>query len=345
MKIIIDVMSGDNAPLELVKGAVMAKENLGVDVVTVGNEEIIKKIASDESLDISGIDIVHADEVINMEDDALSVVRAKNNSSMAIGLQMLSRGEGDAFVSAGNTGALLAGATLVVRRIKGIKRAAIGTVLPFPTPALLIDSGANIEVDEKTLEQFAVMGSVYMEKIYGLDAARVGLLNNGTESTKGTPLYKSANELLSSSDYIKFVGNVEAKELPFGACDVIVCDGFTGNVLLKSIEGMGKFFMKTLKNVFYENIFTKLTALLIKGKIGGLKKQFDASEHGGAPLLGIAKPVFKAHGSSDARAVMNAVRQAKSFVETGIINDIVAQAGSIKEREDAVKAKEKEAQK
>lgn len=344
MKVIIDVMSGDNAPLELVKGAVLAKNNLGVDIVAVGNEDVIKKIASEESLDINGIEIVNADVVINMEDEAMSVVRAKNNSSMAIGLQMLSRGEGDAFVSAGNTGALLAGATLIVRRIKGIKRAAIGTVLPFPTPALLIDSGANIEVDEKALEQFAVMGSVYMEKIYNLDTARVGLLNNGTETTKGTPLYKSANELLTVSELISFVGNVEAKELPFGACDVVVCDGFTGNVLLKSIEGMGKFFMKTLKNVFYENLFTKLTALLLKGRIGGLKKQFDASEHGGAPLLGIAKPVFKAHGSSDARAVMNAVRQAKSFVETGIINDITEHAASIKEREDALKAKMKELQ-
>ena len=333
MKIIIDVMSGDNAPLELVKGAVMAKERLGVDIVAVGNEEIIKRIAKEESLNINGIEIVNADVVINMEDDALSVVRAKKDSSMAIGLQMLSSGEGDAFVSAGNTGALLAGATLIVRRIKGIKRAAIGTVLPFPTPVLLLDSGANIEVDEKTLEQFAVMGSTYMEKIYSLDTARVGLLNNGTENTKGTPLYKSANELLTSSNDVDFVGNVEAKELPFNVCDVIVCDGFTGNVLLKSVEGMGKFFMKTLKNVFYENFITKIAALLVKSKVSGLKKQFDSSEHGGAPLLGIAKPVFKAHGSSDARAVMNAVRQAKSFVETHIIDDIAIRANAIKERD------------
>ena len=340
MKVIIDVMSGDNAPLELIKGAVMAKESLGIDVVAVGNEETIKRIAAEESLNINGIEIVNADAVIDMEDDATSVVRAKKDSSMAVGLQMLSRGEGDAFVSAGNTGALLTGATLIVRRIKGIKRAAIGTVLPFSTPALLIDSGANIEVDEKMLEQFAIMGSVYMEKIYGLDTARVGLLNNGTESTKGTALYKSANQLLSESSDIKFVGNVEAKEVPFNACDVIVCDGFTGNVLLKSIEGMGKFFMRTLKNVFYENLFTKLTALMLKGKIGGLKKQFDASEHGGAPLLGIAKPVIKAHGSSDARAIMNAVRQAVSYVDTGIIDNISECALRIKEREDLKKAEE-----
>ncbi len=335
MRVIIDVMSGDNAPLELIKGAVMAKDRLPVSVIAVGNEEAIRKIASEESLNIDGIEIINAEEVINMEDDATSVVRAKKNSSMSIGLQMLSRGEGDAFVSAGNTGALLTGATLIVRKVKGIKRAAIGTVLPFTKPVLLIDSGANIDVDEKILEQFAIMGSVYTEKLYGLEKARVGLLNNGTESTKGTPLYKSANERLSASEHIEFAGNVEAKELPFGACDVVVCDGFTGNILLKSVEGMGKFFMKTLKNVFMENAFTKLTALMLKGKIKGLKKQFDASEHGGAPLLGIAKPVFKAHGSSDARAVMNAVRQAKSFAENGVINDIAAHAASIKESESA----------
>ena len=333
MKIIIDVMSGDNAPLELIKGAVMAKETLGVDIVTVGNEEIIKRIADEESLNLSGIEIVNADSVVNMEDDAMSVVRAKKDSSMAVGLQLLAKGEGDAFVSAGNTGALLAGATLLVRRIKGIKRAAIGTVLPFSSPVLLLDSGANLDIDEKTLEQFAIMGSKYMEKLYDLDSARVGLLNNGTESTKGTPLYRSANVLLTASNDVNFVGNVEAKELPFGACDVIVCDGFTGNILLKSIEGMGKFFMKTLKNVFYENFVTKISALLVKNKIGGLKKQFDSSEHGGAPLLGISKPVFKAHGSSDARAVMNAVRQAKNFVENGVIDDIAVLANRLKERE------------
>ncbi len=333
MKIIIDVMSGDNAPLELVKGAVMAKDNLGVDIVAVGNEEIIKRIAQEQSLNISGIEIVNADVVVNMEDDAMSVVRAKKDSSMAIGLQMLAKGEGDAFVSAGNTGALLAGATLLVRRIKGIKRAAIGTILPFSSPVLLLDSGANLDIDEKTLEQFAIMGSTYMEKLYDIKSARVGLLNNGTESTKGTPLYRSANELLSSSATVNFVGNVEAKELPFGACDVIVCDGFTGNILLKSIEGMGKFFMKTLKNVFYENFVTKIAALLVKNKVSGIKKQFDSSEHGGAPLLGISKPVFKAHGSSDARAIMNAARQAKSFVENGVINDITVIASSLKEHE------------
>ena len=337
MKIIIDVMSGDHAPLELLKGAVMARDMLGVEVVIVGDRAVIDAIADAERLDLTAIETVHAETVIGMEDAALSVVRDKNNSSMAVGLQMLARGEGDAFVSAGNTGALLAGATLIVRRIKGVHRAAIGTVLPFPTPVLLLDSGANIEVDEKTLEQFAVMGSAYMEKIYGLENARVGLLNNGTEPTKGTALYKNANRLLSESRLVRFVGNVEAKEVPFDACDVLVCDGFTGNVLLKSIEGMGKFFMSTLKNVFYENALTKATALVLKSKVKGLKKQFDASEHGGAPLLGISKPVIKAHGSSDANAILNAVRQAENYVQTGIIYDIAAHANDFRARAEMAK--------
>lgn len=329
MKIIIDVMSGDNAPIELVKGAVLSRDELGVSVVMVGNRETIEKVAEDRQLDLSDIEIVDTDVVIDMEDPALSVVRDKSRSSMAIGLHMLANGEGDAFVSAGNTGALLAGATLIVRRIKGVHRAAIGTVLPFPVPVLLLDSGANIEVDENTLLQFAVMGSTYMEKLYALPRARVGLLNNGTEQTKGTALYKSAYQVLSTSDLIDFVGNVESKTIAFDTCDVLVCDGFTGNILLKSVEGMGKFFMSALKSVFGENLLTKASAIAMRSKLKELKKQFDASEHGGAPLLGISKPVIKAHGSSDARAVMNAARQAVAYIETGVIYDIAAHTGSL----------------
>ncbi|MBQ9428010.1 MAG: phosphate acyltransferase PlsX [Clostridia bacterium] len=329
MRIIIDVMSGDNAPLEMVKGAVMARDEIGVSVTMVGNREIIEKIAEEEQLNLTGIEIEHTDVVIDMEDSALSVVREKNHSSMALGLQLLARGEGDAFVSAGNTGALLAGATLIVRRIKGIHRAAIGTVLPFPTPVLLLDAGANIEVDAKTLEQFAVMGTAYMKNVFDMQHVRVGLLNNGTEPTKGTQVYKDANLLLSQSEAVEFAGNVEAKEVPFDVCDVLVCDGFVGNIFLKSIEGLGKFFMATLKNLFYENLLTKTSAFIIKGKVKNLKNQFDASERGGAPLLGISKPVIKAHGSSDARAIMNAAKQAKLYLDTGVIYDIAKHAGSL----------------
>lgn len=326
MKIIIDVMSGDKAPSEIIKGAVLAYREFGVEITMTGHRETIERIAAEAGLDISPLSIVNTDVVINMEDPALSVVRDKNTSSMAIGLQMLSRGEGDAFVSAGNTGALLAGATLIVRRIKGIHRAAIGTVMPFSTPVLLLDSGANLEIDEKTLEQFAVMGSVYMEKIYGLDCARVGLLNNGTEPTKGPALYKDAYRLLEASETINFVGNVEGKEVPFDACDVLVCDGFTGNIMLKTVEGLSKFFMSTLKGVFGQNLLTKASAIPLRGSITAFKKQFDSAEHGGAPLLGISKPVIKAHGSSDARAILNAVRQAIAYIDTGIIYDIAAHA-------------------
>ena len=326
MKIIIDVMSGDKAPSEIIKGAVLAYREFGVEITMTGHRETIERIAAEAGLDISPLSIVNTDVVINMEDPALSVVRDKNTSSMAIGLQMLSRGECDAFVSAGNTGALLAGATLIVRRIKGIHRAAIGTVMPFSTPVLLLDSGANLEIDEKTLEQFAVMGSVYMEKIYGLDCARVGLLNNGTEPTKGPALYKDAYRLLEASETINFVGNVEGKEVPFDACDVLVCDGFTGNIMLKTVEGLSKFFMSTLKGVFGQNLLTKASAIPLRGSIAAFKKQFDSAEHGGAPLLGISKPVIKAHGSSDARAILNAVRQAIAYIDTGIIYDIAAHA-------------------
>lgn len=344
MKVIIDVMSGDNAPGELVRGAVMSRDMLGVSVVMVGHRETIEQIAAMDGLDLTGIEIEDTDVVVDMEDPALSVVRDKCRSSMAIGLHMLANGDGDAFVSAGNTGALLAGATLIVRRIKGVHRAAIGTIFPFPVPLLLLDSGANIEVDEKTLLQFAVMGSAYMEKLYALPRARVGLLNNGTESVKGTPLYKQAYGVLEASDLIDFVGNVEAKMIPFDACDVLVCDGFTGNILLKTVEGMSKFMMKTLKGVLGENALTKVGALAMRKQLKNMKSQFDASEHGGAPLLGISKPVIKAHGSSDARAIMNAVRQAVAYTETGVTYDIAAHVGSLLQKPSATVCAKGEAQ-
>ncbi len=334
MNILIDVMSGDKAPAEIIRGAVLARQEFGVEITMIGHRETIEHIAAESDLDISPLSVVDTDVVITMEDPALSVVRDKNDSSMAIGLQMLSKGQGDAFVSAGNTGALLAGATLIVRRIKGVHRAAIGTIMPFQKPLLLLDSGANLEVDEKTLEQFAVMGSVYMEKIYGLGCARVGLLNNGTEPTKGTALYKNAYTLLEASEYVNFVGNVEGKEVPFDVCDVLVCDGFTGNIMLKTIEGLSKFFMRTLKGVFGQNLLTKVSALPLRASITSFKKQFDPSEYGGAPLLGISKPVIKAHGSSDARAILNAVRQAMAYIDTGVIYDIAAHAGELRAQAD-----------
>lgn len=340
MKIILDAMSGDNAPLEIIKGAVLADNEYPVDIVLVGQEAIIRSVADENGIDISNVEIIDAPAVITMEDRALSVIKEKKDSSMSVGLRMLAQGEADAFVSAGNTGALLAGATLLVRRIKGIHRAAITTIMPFPSPVLLVDSGANLSVTPEDLEQFAAMGSVYMEKIYGIRSPRVGLLNNGTESTKGLPLQVEAYKLLSESKDINFVGNIEAKELPFSACDVVVTDGFTGNIVLKFLEGMGKMMVGLLKDIFMSNGLAKVSALAMKGKLKSIKKNFDASEHGGAPLLGISAPVIKAHGSSDANAIKHAMHQAMSFVNTGINIDIAKLADEFDRRaRDAKEAK------
>ena len=322
MKILIDAMSGDNAPLEILKGVELAaKEFKEHELVLVGDENIISDVAVKNEIDISGIKIIHADSVISMEDSPLSVVRDKRDSSMSVGFKTLSRGEVDAFVSAGNTGALVTGATIIVRRIPGINRAAIASILPLSTPVLLMDSGANLTVSSDNICQFAFMGAKYMEKIYGIDRPKIGQLNNGTEYNKGNALQTESYQILTDSG-LNFVGNVEAKEVPLGVCDVLVTDGFTGNVFLKAIEGMGKFMLGTLKDVLTTNIVTKVSTLTMKEKIKEMKHRFDASEHGGAPLLGISKPVIKAHGSSDAKAIKNAVRQAIFFVETGINSDI-----------------------
>ncbi len=324
MKILLDAMSGDNAPLEIIKGAEMAaKAYPDHKLVLVGDENVISDICVKHNISVEGIEILHAPTAITMEDKPLAVVREKRDSSMSIGLKQLSQGDGDAFVSAGNTGALITGATLIVKRIKGINRAAIATVLPLDNPILLIDAGANLTVTSDNICQFAFMGAKYMERIYGIDRPRVGQLNNGTEYNKGNALQVESFQLLSESG-LNFVGNVESKALPFNVCDVLVTDGFTGNILLKSVEGMGKFMLHTLKDVFYTNLATKVSALTMKDKIRDMKHRFDASEHGGAPLLGISRPVIKAHGSSDANAIKNAVRQAISFVEGGINEDITA---------------------
>lgn len=323
MKIIVDVMSGDNAPLEIIKGAVEAAEEYGEEIVIVGDENVISDVAVKNEIDLSKVSITHAASVINMEDKPMCVVREKKDSSMSVGLKMLSNGEGDAFVSAGNTGALVTGATLIVRRIVGINRAAIASVLPLSNPVLLMDSGANLTVTSDNISQFAFMGAKYMEKIYGIERPRVGQLNNGTEYNKGNALQVESYQVLSESG-LNFVGNVESKAVPFNVCDVLVADGYTGNIFLKSVEGMGKFMMGILKDLFYTNIATKVSALTMKEKIGEIKHQFDTSEHGGAPILGISKPVIKAHGSSDAKAIKNAVRQAINFVKTGINDDIAS---------------------
>lgn len=322
MRILIDAMSGDNAPLEILRGAEMAlKEFKEHTIVLVGDENIISDVAVKNEISLAGVEIIHADSAITMEDSPLSVVREKKDSSMSVGLKCLSKGEVDAFVSAGNTGALITGSTIVVRRIRGINRAAIASILPLSGPVLLMDSGANLTVTSDNICQFAYMGAKYMEKIYGIDRPRIGQLNNGAEYNKGNPLQIESYQMLAESG-LNFVGNVEAKEVPFDACDVLVADGFSGNIFLKAVEGMGKFLMGALKDVLTTNLVTKVSTLTMKDKIIEMKQRFDASEHGGAPLLGISKPVIKAHGSSDGKAIKNAVRQAIFFVESGVNNEI-----------------------
>ena len=314
-------MSGDNAPLEIIKGAAMARDEFDSEIVIVGDENVISDVAVTNDISLSGIEIVHAKSVIDMEDKPMCVVREKRDSSMSVGLKMLADGKADAFVSAGNTGALITGATLIVRRIMGINRAAIASVLPLSKPVLLMDSGANLTVTSDNICQFAFMGAKYMEKIYNLDRPRVGQLNNGTEYNKGNALQVESFQVLSESG-LNFVGNVESKAVPFDVCDVLVTDGYTGNIFLKSVEGMGKFMMGILKDLLYTNLATKVSALTMKDKLRDIKHRFDSSEHGGAPILGITKPVIKAHGSSDAKAIKNAVRQAISFVKSGINEEI-----------------------
>lgn len=331
MRILLDAMSGDNAPLEILRGAVMAHAEFPDEIVLVGDENVLADVAVKNDLDLRGITIVHAPSVITMEDNPLCVVREKRDSSMGVALKMLSKGEGDAFVSAGNTGALITGATLIVRRIKGINRAGIASILPLGNPVLLMDSGANLNITSDNMMQFAFMGAKYMEKVYGIERPRVGQLNNGTEYNKGNTLQVESYQLLSESG-LNFIGNVEGKEVPFNVCDVLVTDGYAGNIFLKSIEGMGKFMMRILKDVLYTNLATKLSAVTMKSKVKGLKTRFDTSEHGGAPLLGISRPVIKAHGSSDAKAIKNAVRQAITFVSTGVNRDIAAFAEDYDEK-------------
>lgn len=340
MRVIVDVMGGDHAPEETVKGVIQATQELNASFIMVGNRKEIERIGRENGYDVRRFDIVDTETYITMEDDPLCVVRGKQDSSMSIGLRMLAEGEGDAFVSTGNTGALFTGATLIVRKVKGIQRAGIGTILPFQTPVLLLDSGANVTVTEENLEQFGVIGAAYMSKMFDLARPRVGLFNNGVEEHKGTPLQQAAYQLLSKNPHVRFVGNIEGSVLPFNTCDVIVTDGFTGNLLLKSVEGLGKFLFSALKDVFYSNTATKMAALTLKKPLMGLKKEFDPSERGGSPILGISKPIVKAHGSSDAKAFKNAIKQVIAYAESGAIYAIAEAADAYGEYRKSLKAAE-----
>lgn len=322
MKIIVDAFGGDNAPLEIIKGSMMAVDEFGVDIVLVGDEDKINTCAKSNKLHLKNTEIYNTKgEPITMCDDAKSVLRQKADSSMGKGFQLLNNGGGDAFVSAGNTGALTVGATLITKRIKGVKRPCIASVMPSSDkPFLLLDCGANAECRAEFLNQFGKMGSLYMQHIMGVNNPRVALANNGTEETKGTPVVREAYALMKNADY-NFIGNIEARQIPFGDADVVVADGFSGNLILKMYEGVAKVLMNGIKDAFKKNIFSMLSVIGVSGGIKDMKKQFDYKEYGGAVLLGVKKPVIKAHGSSDARTFKNAIKQAVWFLENDLISE------------------------
>ena len=329
MKLAIDAHGGDNAPREIIKGCHLAKSELGADLVLVGRESEILEIMKEEGIDKNEFEIVNADVILTMEDDPTSVVKGKNDSSMAVALKLVKDGVCDGAVSAGNSGALLVGATLIVKRIKGVKRAALATVFPSETgPLMLTDIGANVECKPEYLVQFGMMGAEYMKNMFGIENPRVALLNNGTEEHKGTPLHQDAYQLLKADSNVNFIGNIEGRDISFGGCDVAVTDGFTGNVALKTYEGIGKMMANNIKGIFKENIITKIGALFVLKQINAFKKKFDYKEYGGAPLLGIRKPVIKAHGSSDAKAFKNAIRQAINFEKSKMIEVITKKLSS-----------------
>ena len=331
MKIIVDLFGGDNSPLAILQGSEMAVKELGVEIIGVGDENKIKACASENNISLDGITIFHASDVIEMCDDPTLAIRNKKDSSIVVGMNLLAKGEGDAFVSAGSTGAVLAGATFIVKRLKGAKRAALGAILPgTKKPYLLLDIGANVECRPEMLVQFAVMGNAYMQNIMNVKNPSIALVNNGAEESKGTPTYVQAHALLKKSN-LNFTGNIEPRYIPTGDADVVVADGFSGNIILKLTEGLAKSMMGEIKQIFTKNLTSKLAFLSVKSGFKAFKGKMDADVYGGAPLLGISKPVIKAHGSSNAIAFKNAIRQAKICVETKMVESMAAGLAEAKE--------------
>ncbi len=330
MKIIIDCMSGDNAPDEIIKGALEGAIESNVDIVLVGNEIIIKNVLHELPTEKANIEIYHTDgEPLTMEDEPSSVMREKKDSSMAVSLRLLADGAGHALISAGNTGALFTGSTLIVKRIKGIRRAALGAILPpfAGNPMMIADAGANTDVTPENLCEFAVMSKLFMEKVMHVENPRVGLINNGAEEHKGTELYRNTHAMMKEYDF-NFVGNVEGRDFPMGACDILVCDGFTGNVVLKLCEGFGQFMKSKLNGIFKTGIVSRASALLVLPQINKLRDTMDYHKYGGAPFLGISRPVIKAHGSSKANSIKCCIAQAKEYALSGIIQEYAKMAAN-----------------
>ncbi len=323
MRIIVDGFGGDNAPLEVLRGCADAVAAYGHDIVITGDEQTLCTLASENAISLDHIEIVHTTDVIAMEDHPKSILRAHKDCSMAVGLRLLSEGAADAMVSAGSTGALLMGATFIVKRIKGVSRPALAPIMPSDQgPFMLIDSGANADCRPEMLVQFARMGSIYMSHMFPREGGvRVGLLNIGTEDTKGGELQLATFPLLRESD-LNFIGNVEARDVPAGAADVVVADGFSGNVLLKTMEGTVDMMLKNLKGAFMSTLRNKIGAMLVMPGLRMLKKKLSTAEYGGAVLLGINKPVIKAHGNSKARGITSAIRVAAEFAASGAIEEI-----------------------
>ena len=328
MKIIVDAMGGDNAPLEIVKGALAGQKHWGVDIVLTGDENAIREALTrcGQPEVPTGMEIISTSQTVEMCDDPATVFRRKKDTSMGVGLTMLREGQGDALVSAGSTGALLTGATLITKRIHGIRRAAMAPVIPTTTgQAVLIDCGANAECTPEYLVQFAYLGNFYAQQVLGLAKPRVGLLNIGAEDSKGTDLQKQTLARLrqaAEEGHLHFIGNIEAKEAIKGGCDVIVTDGFSGNILLKTMEGVGSFAGSALKGMFKKNLLTKLAALAVMPGLNDFKAKLDPNKVGGTAFIGSARPVIKAHGASNAEAIENAIGQAAAFARSSLIEKI-----------------------
>lgn len=322
MRIIVDAYGGDNAPVEILRGCEMAVEKYGVEILLAGSEAGIKQTAAEHKIKLDSMEIIDAPDVITMEDHPNALRKEKKNSSLAVALRALADGQGDAFVGAGSTGATLMGATTIVGRIKGVKRPALAPCMPNAEGMfMLIDCGANADCRAEMLAQFAKMGAIYMERVMGVESPRVGLANVGTEDTKGDQLRQETFPLLKASG-LNFIGNIEARDIPYNACDIVVADGFTGNIILKLYEGAAGALLGKIKGVMTASLKNKLAASVMLKDFKALKKQMDYNEYGGAPFLGVSRPVFKAHGSSKAPTFCNAIGQAIVYAKADVVGEI-----------------------